>query len=101
MKSAVSYISYYEKELVKIARKKDMCGVICGQITIRMIQYEDVLYLNSGYGWNRYCACRRINGTWKIIHYADLLTKKGGFLTAFFGLGPNFPYFHRWQWLKL
>lgn len=74
VKSAVSYISDYEKELVAIARKKDCAGVICGHIHHpAMIQYDDVLYLNSG-DWveSLTALVEDYQGNWKILRYADL-----------------------------
>ncbi len=78
VKSAVSYISDYEKELVKIARKKDCVGVICGHIHHpAMIQYDDVLYLNSG-DWveSLTAIVEDYQGNWKILRYADLANEE-------------------------
>lgn len=74
VKSAVSYISDYEKELVAIARKKECAGVICGHIHHpAMNQYGDVLYLNSG-DWveSLTAVVEDYQGNWKILRYADL-----------------------------
>lgn len=74
VKSAVSYISDYEEELVKIARRKECTGVICGHIHHpAMIQYDDVLYLNSG-DWveSLTAVVEDYQGNWKILRYAEL-----------------------------
>lgn len=49
VKSAVSYISDFEKELVNYARARKCQGIICGHIHHPANQwYEDIHYLNSG-----------------------------------------------------
>lgn len=49
VKSAVSYISDFEQELVKLAQSKKCDGVICGHIHHPAnTYYGDVHYLNSG-----------------------------------------------------
>ena len=78
VKSAVSYISDYEKELVKLARSKGCDGVICGHIHHpAMTQYGDVLYLNSG-DWveSLTALVENYDGDWKIIYYADLVKQE-------------------------
>jgi UDP-2,3-diacylglucosamine pyrophosphatase LpxH len=75
VKSAVSYISNYEEELVKLARSKGCNGVICGHIHHPAItQYSDILYLNSG-DWveSLTALVEDYKGRWKIIYYADLV----------------------------
>lgn len=75
VKSAVSYISNYEEELVKLARSKGCDGVICGHIHHPAItQYFDILYLNSG-DWveSLTALVEDYNGEWKIIYYSDLV----------------------------
>lgn len=88
VKSAVSYISDYETELVKIARKKECAGVICGHIHHpAMIQYDDVLYLNSG-DWveSLTAIVEDYQGNWKILNYADLANEEDDeSVTADFG----------------
>lgn len=75
VKSAVSYISDYEMELVKLARAKGCDGVICGHIHHPAnTQYGDVLYLNSG-DWveSLTALVENYDGEWKIVYYADLV----------------------------
>jgi UDP-2,3-diacylglucosamine pyrophosphatase LpxH len=75
VKSAVSYISDYETELVKIARKKGCQGVICGHIHHpAIVQYNDIQYLNSG-DWveSLTALVEDFDGNWEIIKYADLV----------------------------
>ncbi|HEX2934579.1 MAG TPA: UDP-2,3-diacylglucosamine diphosphatase [Bacteroidales bacterium] len=96
VKSAVSYISDYEKELVAIARKKECAGVICGHIHHpAMIQYDDVLYLNSG-DWveSLTALVEDYQGNWKILRYADLaLEEDEDEVTASIGASRNSPLF--------
>lgn len=96
VKSAVSYISDYEEELVKIARKKECAGVICGHIHHpAMIQYDDVLYLNSG-DWveSLTAVVEDYQGNWKILRYADLVTEEEEeTVTASFGTSNTSPLF--------
>jgi UDP-2,3-diacylglucosamine pyrophosphatase LpxH len=75
VKGAVSYISDYEGELVKIARVKNCQGVICGHIHHPAITtYNDVVYMNSG-DWveSMTALVEDYKGNWKIIHYTDLV----------------------------
>jgi len=74
VKSAVSYISNYEIELVKLARSKGCDGVICGHIHHPAItQYGDVLYMNSG-DWveSMTALVENYTGEWNILNYSDL-----------------------------
>lgn len=73
VKKAVSYISKYEEELVKLARKKDCDGVICGHIHHPAItKYDGIMYMNSG-DWveSLTALVETHNGNWKIVDYAD------------------------------
>ena len=75
VKSAVSYISDYEKELVKIARAKGCDGVICGHIHHpALTMYGDILYMNSG-DWveSLTALTENFDGKWEIIYYSDLV----------------------------
>lgn len=96
VKSAVSYISDYEEELVKIARKKECNGVICGHIHHpAMIQYDDVLYLNSG-DWveSLTAVVEDYQGNWKILRYADLANEEEeDYVTASFGASRTSPVY--------
>lgn len=81
VKSAVSYISDYETELVKFARSKNCQGVICGHIHHpALTQYDDIVYMNSG-DWveSLTALVEDFDGKWEIIHYTDLIEveKKG------------------------
>ena len=73
VKSAVSYISNYETELVKYAQKRGCEAVICGHIHHPAItQYEEIIYLNSG-DWVESLTALVENhkGKWEIINYVD------------------------------
>jgi UDP-2,3-diacylglucosamine pyrophosphatase LpxH len=75
VKSAVSYISDYENELVKLARSKGCDGVICGHIHHPAItMYGDIVYMNSG-DWveSLTALVENFNGDWKIVRYSDLV----------------------------
>jgi UDP-2,3-diacylglucosamine pyrophosphatase LpxH len=78
VKSAVSYISDYEKQLVDLARKRHYQGVICGHIHTPAIEhYDDILYLNSG-DWveSLTALVEDEEGNWKIIHYTDFVKEE-------------------------
>jgi len=78
VKSAVSYISDFEKELVDLAKSKNCSGVICGHIHHPAItQYGDLVYMNSG-DWVESLSAlvEDFNGNWKIIYYSDLLIEE-------------------------
>jgi UDP-2,3-diacylglucosamine pyrophosphatase LpxH len=75
VKSAVSYISDYEKELVSLAHSRHFNGVICGHIHQPAIQqYDDVLYLNSG-DWVETLSAlvEDEQGSWQIVYYSDFV----------------------------
>ena len=70
VKGAVSYISDYEGELVKIARLKNCDGVICGHIHHPAINnYNDVMYMNSG-DWVESLSAlvEDYKGNWEIVY---------------------------------
>jgi Uncharacterized protein conserved in bacteria len=78
VKGAVSYISDFETELVKLARSKGCQGVICGHIHHPAItMYDDVLYLNSG-DWveSLTALVEDYQGEWSIIYYSDLVKEE-------------------------
>jgi UDP-2,3-diacylglucosamine pyrophosphatase LpxH len=83
VKKAVSYISNFETELVKLAQKKKCHGIICGHIHHPAITYyDDILYMNSG-DWveSLTALVEDYKGNWKILHYSDLqadLIEKSG-----------------------
>lgn len=71
MKQAVSYISDYENELVRLAKSKKMDGVICGHIhqsANEMIQ--GIHYLNSG-DWveSLTALAEDFEGNWTVCHF--------------------------------
>ena len=75
VKTAVSFISDYENELVKVAKARRCSGIICGHIhqpAIKMI--DGIEYLNSG-DWveSLTALVETTEGEWKIIHYQDWL----------------------------
>ena len=74
VKTAVSYISNFENELVNLARNKKCDGVICGHIHHPVIHnYENILYMNSGDWVESLTALfEDSKGNWEIIHYTDL-----------------------------
>jgi len=77
MKTAVSYISNYEKELVSLARARHADGIICGHIhqpADRMI--DDIHYLNSG-DWVESLSAllEHEDGTWEVYLHRDSVIK--------------------------
>ena len=75
MKSAVSYISDFEQELVRLARARRCDGVICGHIHHPAdTYYGDIHYLNSG-DWveTMSALAEDENGNWSVIRYGDML----------------------------
>ena len=71
MKSAVSYISDFEKELVKLAEVKKLDGIICGHIhQAANVRYGNIHYLNSG-DWVESLTALVENeqGEWNIVSY--------------------------------
>lgn len=71
VKSAVSYISRFEKELVALAEFKKVDGIICGHIhQAADIMYGKIHYLNSG-DWIESLTALVENeqGEWKIVIY--------------------------------
>ena len=77
VKSAVSFISDYETELVKVAKARKCHGVICGHIHQPAIkEINGIEYLNSG-DWveSLTALVEDTEGNWKIIYYQDWLDK--------------------------
>jgi UDP-2,3-diacylglucosamine pyrophosphatase LpxH len=77
VKSAVSFISDYENELVKVAKARHCGGIICGHIHQPAIKVIDGIdYLNSG-DWveSLTVLVEDIDGNWKIIYYQEWLTE--------------------------
>lgn len=75
VKSAVSYISDFEKELVELAKSKKCQGIICGHIHHPAnTYYEDIHYLNSGDWVETMSALTEDEyGNWKVVYYKDEL----------------------------
>ena len=74
VKTAVSYISDFEQELVKFARVRKCDGVICGHIHHPAdTWYGDIHYLNSG-DWveTMSALAEDEEGNWTIIRYGEL-----------------------------
>ncbi len=78
VKTAVSYISDFEEELVALARSRHCQGVICGHIHHPSItQYKDIKYMNSG-DWveSLTALVEDYEGNWRIIYYTDLVEQE-------------------------
>jgi UDP-2,3-diacylglucosamine pyrophosphatase LpxH len=76
VKSAVSYISDFEKELVSFAKMKRCDGVICGHIHQPSNTYYDgIHYLNPG-DWVETMSVlvEKENGAWEIKLYDEIQT---------------------------
>ncbi|MFP4058914.1 MAG: UDP-2,3-diacylglucosamine diphosphatase [Bacteroidota bacterium] len=74
VKTAVSYISDFETELVKLARSKNYDGIICGHIHHPAIAiYDNIEYMNSG-DWVESLSAlvEDRKGNWSIVYYTDL-----------------------------
>ncbi|MDR3652309.1 MAG: UDP-2,3-diacylglucosamine diphosphatase [Paludibacter sp.] len=77
VKSAVSYISNYENELVSLAHSRHADGIICGHIhqpANRMI--DGIHYLNSG-DWveSMSALLEHEDGTWEVYMHTDMAEK--------------------------
>jgi len=73
VKSAVSFISNYEEQVVKLARSKGCCGVMCGHIhTPDDKIIGGVHYLNSG-DWveSKTVIVEHLDGRMEVLGYAD------------------------------
>jgi len=78
VKSAVSYISSFEHELVQLAKSRNCQGVICGHIHQPDIsQYENIKYLNSG-DWVESLSAlvEHESGEWEILYYNELIKEE-------------------------
>lgn len=71
VKQAVSYISDFESELVRLARSKSLDGVICGHIHHPANEMIDgVHYLNSGDWVESLSALTEdFEGNWAVYRY--------------------------------
>lgn len=75
VKSAVSYISDFEEELVELAKIKKCDVIICGHIHHPSIQnYGSIIYMNSG-DWVESLSAlvEDYKGNWSIVNYIDLI----------------------------
>lgn len=76
VKSAVSYISDFENELVKLAQLRHADGIICGHIHQPANQYIDgIHYLNSG-DWVETMSAllEHEDGTWEVYLHKEIPT---------------------------
>jgi UDP-2,3-diacylglucosamine pyrophosphatase LpxH len=71
VKSAVSYVSDFEKELVNLAKSKKCNGVICGHIHHpENCYYDGIHYLNSGDWVETLSALTEDeNGNWEVKYF--------------------------------
>ncbi|GAB4488892.1 MAG: UDP-2,3-diacylglucosamine diphosphatase [Raineya sp.] len=71
VKTAVSYIDDFERELANFARIKQCDGIICGHIhQPAMKEIEGVLYYNSGDWVESLTALTEdFQGNWELVHY--------------------------------
>lgn len=79
VKSAVSYISDFEQELVRLAKVRRCDGVICGHIHHPAdTYYGDIHYLNSG-DWVETMSAlvEDEDGNWSVIRYGDMIAGNG------------------------
>lgn len=77
VKSAVSYISNYENELVALAHSRQADGIICGHIhQPDNKQIEDIHYLNSG-DWVETMSAllEHIDGSWEVYYHKEIMQK--------------------------
>lgn len=71
VKSAVSYISDFERELAEIALRRHYDGIICGHIHSSADRfYGNIHYLNSG-DWveSMTALIEQMDGTWQVYHH--------------------------------
>jgi UDP-2,3-diacylglucosamine pyrophosphatase LpxH len=74
IKSAISFIDDYEKELTKMAKAKGCDGIICGHIHKPELKTIDgIYYYNSG-DWveSLSALAEDFEGNWKLIHYGEM-----------------------------
>jgi UDP-2,3-diacylglucosamine pyrophosphatase LpxH len=73
VKSAVSYIDDFEKQLVEIAKIKECDGIICGHIHQPALkEIKGLIYMNSG-DWveSMSALAEDEEGNWSLVYYAD------------------------------
>jgi len=78
VKTAVSFISDFENELVRLAKSRGYDGIICGHIHHPDIsRHQDIIYMNSGDWVESLSALTEdYRGNWKIVYYADLVEEE-------------------------
>lgn len=77
VKSAVNFVSNYEKKLVGLARKRGCEGIICGHIHTPADEIMDgVHYLNSG-DWVETMSCivEEQTGEFSVLYYEDVIER--------------------------
>lgn len=70
-KTAATYISEFEKEMVAYCKRKDFHGVICGHIHQAAIKHVDnLIYMNDG-DWCESCSAlvENLDGTFQIVYH--------------------------------
>jgi UDP-2,3-diacylglucosamine pyrophosphatase LpxH len=73
VKSAVSFIDDFEKQLTEIAKLKECDGIICGHIhQAALKEINGITYMNSG-DWveTMSALAEDENGNWSLVYYAD------------------------------
>ncbi len=78
VKSAVSYVSGYEKELVALARSRHADGIICGHIHQSANSLIDgIHYLNSG-DWveSMTALLEHEDGTWEVYNHTEAVSNQ-------------------------
>ncbi|WKV13779.1 UDP-2,3-diacylglucosamine diphosphatase [Marivirga harenae] len=73
VKSAVSYIDDFEKQLAEIAKIKNCDGIICGHIhQAALKEINGLIYMNSG-DWVESMSAlgEDKEGNWSLVYYAD------------------------------
>ena len=78
VKTAVSFISDFENELVRLAKGRGYDGIICGHIHHPSItRNQDIIYMNSGDWVESLTALTEdYSGNWNIVYYTDLLDEE-------------------------
>jgi UDP-2,3-diacylglucosamine pyrophosphatase LpxH len=74
VKSAVSPVAVYERQLTELAGIKNCTAILCGHTHKPAIkQIDEILYMNSG-DWveSMTALTEDFNGNWQLIHYKDL-----------------------------
>lgn len=73
VKSAVSYIDDFEKQLTEIAKIKQCDGIVCGHIhSPAMKDIGNIVYMNSG-DWveSLSALAEDHNGEWSLVYYSE------------------------------